>query len=182
MDNGEENYARFINGDNEGLAEIVRIYKDGLTLYINRIVGNIFTAEELMQETFFRLIMKKPKFKGKSSFKTWLYTIGRNIAYDYLRKNSRITEITLEAVKEEADVEAEYIKNEEQKQIFAALDRLNEQYRQIIYLKYIEGFDNPELASILKKNKRQIENSVSRAKAALKNELMKEGFDYEELP
>ena len=85
MDNGASSYRRFLDGDDKGLAEIVRNYSDGLILYLNGIVNNISVAEELMEETLYKLITKKPKFKEKYSFKTWFYTIGRNVAIDYLR-------------------------------------------------------------------------------------------------
>ena len=72
-----ESYRRYLEGDDEGMVEVIRDHKDGLTLYLAGIVGNIFTAEELTEETFFKLVVKKPRFAGKSSFKTWLYAIGR---------------------------------------------------------------------------------------------------------
>ena len=87
MDSGALSYKNFVEGDDGGIAEIVEIYKDGLILFINTFVNNVYTAEELTEETFFRLMIKKPKFSGKSSFKSWLYAIGRNIAVDYLRRN-----------------------------------------------------------------------------------------------
>ena len=90
MDNGTENYRRFReNGDPDGLAEIIRDYMNGLILYLNSIVGNIHTAEDIAEDTFVLLGTKKPRDKGKSSFRTWLYTIGRNLAIDYLRKLPR---------------------------------------------------------------------------------------------
>lgn len=61
-------------------------------LYLNGFVNNIFTAEELTEETFFKLITKKPRFTAKYSFKTWLYTIGRNVAIDYIRHNSKLSD------------------------------------------------------------------------------------------
>ena len=72
MDYGESSYRRFLSGDKEGLADVMRIYRDGLTLYLTSLVCNISIAEELMEETFVKLYVNKPKFKGKSSFKTWL--------------------------------------------------------------------------------------------------------------
>jgi RNA polymerase sigma factor (sigma-70 family) len=86
MDNGASSYYRYLAGDDSALGDIVRDYKDGLTIYLNSFTNNIHDAEELMEETFFRIAYKKPKFSGKSSFKTWLYSIGRNIAIDYLRR------------------------------------------------------------------------------------------------
>ena len=78
MDNGASSYRRFLDGDDKGLVEIVGDYKDGLILYLNGYVNNIFIAEELTEDTFFRLITKKPRYSGKSTFKSWLYAIGRN--------------------------------------------------------------------------------------------------------
>lgn len=62
MDNGASSYRRFLDGDDKGLAEIVRDYRDGLILYLHGIVDNISVAEELMEETFFKIVTKKPKF------------------------------------------------------------------------------------------------------------------------
>lgn len=89
MDNGASSYRRFLDGDDKGLAEIVRDYRDGLILYLHGIVDDISVAEELMEETFFKIVTKKPKFNVKYSFKTWLYTIGRNVAIDYLRHTAK---------------------------------------------------------------------------------------------
>ena len=44
MDNGASSYRRFLDGDNKGLSEIVRDYKDGLMLYLNGFVNNISVA------------------------------------------------------------------------------------------------------------------------------------------
>ena len=87
MDKGGEYYSRYLDGDDEGLVLIVRDYKDGLILYLYGICKNIHTAEDLCEDTFVRLVTKRPKYTGKASFKTWLYTIGRNAAYDELRRS-----------------------------------------------------------------------------------------------
>ena len=68
MDIGASSYLRYLDGDDTGLIEIIRDYKDGLTLYINGYVDNIFTAEDLMEDVFFKLAAKKPRFSGRSSF------------------------------------------------------------------------------------------------------------------
>ena len=68
MDNGASSYRRFLAGDDRGIAELVKDYKDGLILYLNGYVQNIHTAEELAEDTFFRLITKKPKYSEKKLF------------------------------------------------------------------------------------------------------------------
>ena len=80
MGNGESSYRRFLAGDNEGMFEIVCEYQAGLMLYLNSYVQDIHTAEDLAEDTFLELMLKRPKFSGNSSFKTWLFAIGRNIA------------------------------------------------------------------------------------------------------
>ena len=97
MDNGASSYRRFCNeGDDSGLVEIIVNYRDGLILYLNSFVGNIHIAEELAEDTFVLLGTKKPKDKGTSSFKTWLYTIGRNIAINHLRRRSRFSLVSVD--------------------------------------------------------------------------------------
>ena len=90
MDNGACSYRRFReDGDESGLEEIIIEYRDGLIFYLNSFVKNILIAEELAEDTFVLLVTKKPKDKGLGSFKTWLYTIGRNIAINYLKRKDR---------------------------------------------------------------------------------------------
>ena len=185
MDNGASSYRRFLDGDDKGLAEIVRDYKDGLILYLNGIVSNISVAEELMEETFFKLITKKPRFSAKHSFKTWLYTIGRNVAIDYIRHNSKRSDVSMDDVenyfRDEYDLERMYIVEERKIAVHRALKKLRPEYRQVIWLIYFEGFSNADAAAVMKKSARQMKNLVYRAKSALKSELDKEGFVYEEL-
>ncbi len=185
MDNGASSYRRFLDGDDKGLTEIVRDYKDGLILYLNSFVNNIFIAEELMEETFFKLITKKPRFSAKYSFKTWLYTIGRNVAIDYIRHHSKISDTSFDETEnylsDEYDLEKSYIAQERKIAVHNALKKLNPEYRQILWLIYFEGFSNSEAAVVMKKNSRQVKNLVYRAKNALKSELDKESFIYEEL-
>nr|WP_300789229.1 RNA polymerase sigma factor [uncultured Acetatifactor sp.] len=185
MDNGASSYRRFLDGDDEGIVEIIRDYKDGLILYLNGFTRNISTAEELMEETFVKLATRKPRFWGRSAFRTWLYAIGRNVAMDYLRHSARLSPIPAEELErlagEEESLEKLYLRTERRILLYQALDRLKIEYRQVLYLVYLEGFDNGEAAAVMHKSRRQIENLVYRAKQSLKSELEKEGFVYEEL-
>ena len=184
MDNGAFSYCRYLDGDDEGLAEIVRDYKDGLILYLQGFVQNLYTAEELAEDTFFRLMVKKPRFAGKSSFRSWLYGIGRHAALDHLRKGKKQLPIPVEDMEEyladETDLERSYIREERMITVHRALGKLPEDYRQIIWLKYFEGFSHEDAGTAMGKNARQIRNLLYRAKQSLRAELEKEGFEYEE--
>ena len=185
MDNGASSYRRFLDGDDKGLAEIVRDYSDGLILYLNGIVNNIAVAEDLMEETLYKIIIKKPKCNSKYSFKTWLYTIGRNIAIDYLRHNAKLSDTSFDDlesfIQDQFDLERLYIIEERKIAVHRVLRKLNTEYRQVLWLLYFEGLTSAEAGIIMKKNTRQMKNLIYRAKCALKSELDKEGFVYEEL-
>ncbi len=184
MDNGASSYRRFLAGDNDALIDIMRDYKDGLILYINSFVRNICIAEELAEETFVKIVVKKPRFSGKSTFKTWLYSVGRYTTVDFIRKSSKKNHISIDELydySDEKNIERDYIKEEQKIMLHQALGKLNSDYSQVLYLTFFENFSNDETAKIMHKTKRQIENLVCRAKKALKAELEKEGFNYEGL-
>ncbi len=184
MDNGASSYRRFRdNDDDSGLDEIIMDYSDGLMLYLTSIVGNILTAEELTEDTFVLLGTKKPKFKGKSSFKTWLYTIGRNLALKHLKKTAKYSAVPIEEIAElssdEEAIEDAYIKKEQQIMVHRAMRKLNPEYQQILWLTYFEGLTSKEAAIVMKKSARSVESILYRAKKSLRSQLEMEGFDYE---
>lgn len=182
MDNGAGSYRRFLGGDEEGLADIVREYKDGLILYLNSFVNNIHTAEDLTEDTFFRLMVKRPHFAGKSSFKSWLYAIGRHIAVDHIRRQSRASLTDpedAETAREQTDLEESYLREERKIAVRRALDKLPSDYRQIIWLIYFEELSHEEAAFVMHKTPRQMRNLLYRAKLAMKTQLEKEGITDE---
>ena len=181
MGNGASSYRRFLDGDESGLVEIIRDYKDGLILYLNGFVSNLHTAEELAEDTFVKLGVKKPRDSKRCSFKTWLYTIGRNVAIDYLRKNRKVVTEELSEFIGSESLESEYIREEQKIIVHRAMLKLKPEYRQVLWLVYFEGMKAKDVSIIMKKSVHNIEVLVYRARLALKSELEKEGFIYEEL-
>ena len=184
MDNSASSYRRFLSGDKEGLAEIIRTHRDSLTLYIFSIVGDMNLAEEIMEDTFVKIYVKKPKYSEKSSFKTWLFSIGKHTAADHIRRKSRITVNSYDSIidiSDEENLEHSAIKNEEKRTLHKAIQRLKPDYEQVLYLTFFEEFTNEETARIMNKTNKQIRNLLYNAKKALKAELEEEGFVYENL-
>ncbi|WP_028518968.1 RNA polymerase sigma factor [Ruminococcus flavefaciens] len=182
MDNGASSYRRFLDGDKNALIDIIEDYRKGLVLFLNSITGDFCLAEELAEETFLKLYVDRPKFSGKSSFRSWLYSIGRNTAVDHIRKASKLDEVPVDDFYEEADredIEQDYIKGEDKKQLLRALEKLNDDYRQVLYLIYFENFSNTETAKIMGRSERQVRNLLYRSKESLRNILEREGFRYE---
>ena len=184
MKSNVESYIKYLNGNDEGLVEIIRDYKDGLILYLNRFVKNFSIAEDLTQDVFVKLAIKKPNFKEESSFKTWIYKIATNKALDFIKKN-RINNFQsideYNDIQSSENVERSFLIEERKIVLHKALNSLNDAYYSVLYLSYFENLSNSEIARIMKKNTRQIENLVYRAKLSLKDELLEMGFEYENL-
>ena len=184
MNNGAEYYSRFLSGDKKAIEGIIRCYRDGLIFYLFSIVGDMQKAEELATDTFIILYTQKPKFKGEGAFKTWLYSIGRHLALDHRRRIKRVFEVPLEEasdISDEESIEKNYIADEERIKLRRTINKLKPEYSQVLYLIYFEGFDNDGTAKIMDKSKRQVVDLLYRAKAALKKQLEKEGYTYDEL-
>jgi len=185
MDHGARNYQRYLNGDDDAFVEIIKDYKDGLILYLNSFTKDLHIAEDLMEDVFVRIVTRKPYFRQSASFKTWLYTIARNIACDWHRKSAKQKTVPIEDAAADLiaaiDMEQHYLCQERRILLHRSLRKICPQYAQILYLVYFEDFSNEQAATIMKKNRRQIENLLYRAKSALKRELEKGGFVYEGL-
>lgn len=180
MDNNA--YEKFLAGDNSALLEIIREYKNGLTMYVNNYVHDLNTADELCCETFVRLADKKPKFRGKSSFKTFLYGIGRNVALEFLRRNKNHALEPLDDfcdVADETDIEKNFLTKERNEQLYSAIKKLKSEYAQVLWLMYFEDMSINEISVVMKKSASAVKVLLHRARTALKTELTKEGFEYE---
>ena len=188
MDNGASSYRRFLDGDDSGLVEIIRDYKDGLILYLNSITQNGIIAEELCEDTFVRLAVKKPRFDGRSSFKTFLYAIGRRVAADHLRKSRGKETVSLEALAEggfdlpaEENVVTAYLRDETHRAVHRALGRLKDSHREVLWLVYFEELSVKEAAGVLGKSPHTAESLIHRARLSMKAELKKEGITNEDI-
>ena len=184
MDNGASSYRRFLAGDDNGLAEIIRAYRDGLIFYLNGFVNDVHLAEDLAEDVFVKIAVKKPAFREKSSFKTWLYAIGRNEAYSKLRRK-KLTYVPLEALPE-ADGAAEapesgYFAAERAVAVHRCLGRLKSEYHQALWLYYFEELPAAEIAAIMHKSVHNVDTLLYRARLALKRELETEGLNSEDL-
>jgi RNA polymerase sigma factor (sigma-70 family) len=178
-DSDEELYRSYLKTGNEkAFRTLLERHREHLTLFLNGFVHNIDDAEDLMMDAFAVAASGTTRFRGKSSFKTWLYSIGRNLAISAIRKQRiRTTELTDDAgYSPPADFEM--LQEEKNRQLYAALDALKDDYRQVLYLMYFEDLTQDEVSAIMKKSKQQVYHLASRGRTALKAELERRGFDY----
>lgn len=174
MDYGAMCYRRFLDGEDSAFDEIMDTYHDSLILFINKLVGNYSIAEELAADTFVELLVHRKRFLGKCDFKTYLYSIGRHKAIDYIRREARKKTVSTDEILELSDdqhIEERFIEDESKRILHQAIEQLSEDYRAAVYLIFFENLSYEDAARILGKNKKQIDNLIYRAKAALKKIL-----------
>ncbi|MBQ6019480.1 MAG: sigma-70 family RNA polymerase sigma factor [Clostridia bacterium] len=184
MDNGACSYRRYLAGDDGGLAEIIREYRNGLIFYLNGFVNDVNAAEDLAEDVFVKLAVKRPRFGERSSFKTWLYAIGRNEAYQRLRRGS-FTYTPLDELPETPATgdgpEDAYLRDEKRRALRRCLARLRSEYHQVLWLYYFEEFSAKEIAVIMKRSVHSVDSLLYRARNAVRSELETEGFTDETL-
>lgn len=176
-DHGARSYHRYLQGDKNALEDLVREYGDRLVRFSYCILGDPYAAEDVMEDTFAALIVKKKGFVGDAKFSTYLFQIARNRCMDVLRRRKKLQPLPLFDVGtffESSDPEAETIDAEEKEQLYKALRTLPEDYQTVLDLVYFEGFSIEQTAEILHKNKKQVYNLLSRAKSQLRTLLEKE--------
>ena len=179
---GTSGYHRYLANNTETLEMLVHAYSDALVRYAYCYVGSAAVAEDLMEDAFAAYIAKKIEFDTKEQIRCWLYKTVRSRAVDYLRRHRR--EVSLEDVDQvlsTPDVYEDVLKRERNAILYRSLQKLPQQYRAVLQLYYLDGFRVEQICSIMKKTSKQVYNLLTRARAALKELLIKEGITYEEL-
>ena len=182
---GEELYRRFLDGDENAFEELIGLYRESLTLYINDFVKDIYEAEELMIDVFARLDEERG-FKGRSSLKTYLFAIARHLALRHVKKRGRRDHAPIEELSYklsgggDGSPEADYLRGESGEQLHGAIQKLKPEYGEVLRLLYFENMSYAEAAGIMNKTIKQIDNLTYNAKISLKAILEGEGFIYEE--
>lgn len=176
MNTEEQQYQRFLEGDKKAFEYLVLQYKDHLIYFINGYVMNIHTAEDIAQDVFVDIYINKERYHFRCRFKTYLYTIARNKAVDYIRKQGRqIPMVDMERLHEEQIEEESLLEQliwkEERQQLLDAIKTLNSNYQALIVLIDLEGLSYQEAGKVLHKTVPQIKVSLHRARKALKERL-----------
>ena len=178
MDVSTQLYLQYVDGDTNALQQLVELYSDGLVRFAYCFVASSAVAEDIMEDTFATVIVSKRRFSPRATFKTYLYKIARNKCIDYIRFHRRFVPLgDLENVLVFADVTTDVEKRERQRALYKCLQQLPREYRDVLQLSYLEGFDTQEVCAIMRKNTKQVYNLLFRAKQSLRILLIKEGIE-----
>ena len=174
-------YCRFLKSrDEDALRLLFDRHRESLILFLHGFVRNMEDAEDLMMNTFAVVASGAYSFsEKKSSFKTWLFAIGRNQARVFLRKRFRENTAQMKAPPgEEETPEIGILQEEKNRELHHALETLPDDYHQALYLLYFEQMSQDDACIVMRKTKRQMYHLAERGRKALRDALERMGFDH----
>ena len=179
MDNGASSYRRFLDGDESAFDEIMKELFDNLVFFIDRYVHDIHAAEDIAIDAFSDLVVNKHRYNFKVTLKTYLFMLGRSRALNYIKHHKVIDFVELtevdKASSEQETLEEIVLADERKRVVNNALNTLPDDMRVVIHLIYFEDLSYNEAAKIMKKNRKQVDNLLYRAKKELRIILGKDG-------
>lgn len=183
MDDAASSYRRFVAGEEKAFDEILDAFNENLIFFISRYVHNLDAAEDIAEDCFVELLVHPLRYNFRVSLKTYLFTIARNKAVDYIRHNSVLAisplDENVQKSAEYAGFEDRVLNDERHRALNRAIDRLAGDMRTAVHLIYFEEMSYDETAKVMKKNRKQVENLAYRARKELKRILTEEGWNDE---
>lgn len=150
-------------------------YYSGLCTYSQRYLSDKSAVEDLVQDFFVSLWIKRDQLTINISLKSYLFTSVRNRCLDYLKHNKIQKEFTLRSLRESEDLDNDnynlYVERELRVAINGALEKLPPRCREIFELSRFKGLRNQEIAEKLNISKRTTEIQISLALKILRTEL-----------
>lgn len=162
-------------GDDKAFEVLVERFQDRLLNFVGRIVTDRETAEELIQETFMRIFNQKNSYTPEYAVSTWIYTIALNLARSELRKRKLRRFLSLDFIKEEADVELAdkiNLKAESLAPIVQrAIEKLPDDYRTAFVLCDIQRLPYQQIAEVMRVPVGTVKSRINRARSMLRDKL-----------
>jgi len=172
---------RFKAGDQTAFDEMVTRYWDRIYAMVNQLLRNTQDAEEVTQDAFIRAHRGLEKFRGDSSFSTWLYQIATNLArnrywYWWRRKRDKSVSFDQPLTTDSetslaeifpSDVETPLDSTATQEfidRVAAGMEMLNEKHREILTLRNVQHLSYEEIATILGISVGTVKSRIARAR------------------
>ena len=156
------------------MQNIEKIYEEyfiTVKKYLFCLTHNEDISEELTQETFYKAIKKINTYKGECKISVWLCQIAKNLWYDYCRKNKRVKNVDekdLLNIQSLDKPEEEIILKDEKISLYKKMQSLDENTREVIYLRITGELSFKEIGIILNKTENWARTTFYRGKNKLK--------------
>ena len=168
----EELMARLRRGDDEALRVLYQRHAGPLFNFANRLLMDPGRAEEVLQETFLRVYKDRAAFRPVATFKTWAFTIARNLCVDILRSGPRISEVSgnpLPEVADSAPTPLEHLdRAEREAAVRRALAELSAEDREVLLLSRYHDLRFRDIAAIVGASEDAVKMRAHRAVTRLR--------------
>jgi RNA polymerase sigma-70 factor (ECF subfamily) len=176
-------------GDPGAMERLILKYQNRIYNVILKMCGNPDDAAELTQETFVKVIESIEKFKGRSSFYTWLFRIAVNLTLNHCQRHARMVTRSLDAEERDLSTEAQQTLRDflsddrapdpamvaQSRELcdlaMQLLLKLEEPQRAVLVLRDIEGMNYTEIADVLNLELGTVRSRLSRARSSLREIL-----------
>jgi RNA polymerase sigma-70 factor, ECF subfamily len=155
---------------------LLKRYEDKLLRYVIGFSGlSRDDAEDILQEVFIKTYRYLNDFDSRLKFSSWIYRIAHNHTISYLRKKNVRPSVGLEGEEAERLADEFSIVREldgkiEREKINAILEKMDDKYREVMILRFIEGKDYVEISDILQKPVSTVGNLISRGRKIFREE------------
>ncbi len=165
-------------GREDAYADLVRNYQSKVFRMAYGFTGNRESADDLTQEIFLKAYLALPRFRFGSAFGTWLYRVAVNHIKDFLRKRSKVKEVSLEAIGEPAAAgdavaarEQELEDERRRTLVRRELTMLPDKYRIVLTLRDVGGLPYDEIVRVLGLSPGTLDSRLHRARKLLRKKL-----------
>ena len=160
--------------DGRLLAELYDKYREEILLYVYSLCHSIEAAEDITQEVFVKAILTLSDHH--ENFRAWLYTVARNLTYNHSRKNvnkAKAVEELKRGPTAEPDISEKVVMKEQYRELYEAIGKLQDNYREILIMQYFSNMQLKEVAVVLGISYGNARILAHRARSKLK-EIMEE--------
>ena len=171
----EKVMARLRAGEAEALRVLYERHARSIYNFAHRLLLDPATAEEILQETFLRVYQERAAFRPVATFKTWAFTIARNLCVDILRSAPRLHEVGANPLPEVADPGPSPLdrldRSNREAVLRRALSDLPPDDREVLLLSRYHGLKYREIAAIVGGSEDAVKMRVHRALTRLRKLL-----------
>jgi len=150
---------------------VIDTYEQKVYGFILSIVKDPHVTQDLLQDTFIKAYKNMKAYDNTRSFSTWLLTIARNVAYDYMRKNKKLSIVEDIDSIDYKTPETELLANEYRRSIDELVEALPDHLSTLIHMKYFEELSYEEIASRLNIDKNKVRWQLYEARKKLERDL-----------
>jgi RNA polymerase sigma-70 factor, ECF subfamily len=158
-------------GSQSAFAEVYHQFSGGVFAYCVKILGDRQLAEDVVQETFLKVMQHAHMVEKSISFKSWIYRIARNEALMLLRKTRSNGTIDDGSVWDEETPIHQVLVAERAEAINRMLDKLKREYREVLVLLVYEGMSYAEIAQVTGASESSVKSRVFRARKEMIDRL-----------